>query len=195
MLLDRADRLRQIGHPGNGQPCGRPGAGLHDRTGHADTAALGDDNTVGPAQIRRTHNSPQIVGVLDSIAEDEEGRLALGLRRLEQIVKTRIRYLGCAGGHTLMIRRAAHLLQLVGGHTLDHRTALLGQGRIVASHRLRHRIGQVDRIHRAAAFQQLGHGILAPYKGIGTLGTVGRLFAFAGKFFHSVLHCIVKSRQ
>ena len=87
-----------------------------------------------------------------------------------------------------MIRRAAHLLQLVGGHTLDHRAALLGQGRIVARHRLRHCIGQVDRIHRAAAFQQLSHGIFAPYQGVGAFSTVGCQFAVAGEFFHSVLH-------
>ena len=31
MLFDRADGLRQIGHPGDGQPRGSPGAGLHDR--------------------------------------------------------------------------------------------------------------------------------------------------------------------
>lgn len=81
------------------------------------------------------------------------------------------------GGHPLVVRRAAHFLQLIARHPLDYRAALLGQGCVVARHGLGHRVRQVDRIHRAAALEQLCHGILAPHKGIGALGALRRLLA------------------
>ena len=89
-----------------------------------------------------------------------------------------------------MVRRAAHFLQLIARHPLDHRAALLGQGCVVARHGLGHRVRQVDRIHRAAALEQLCHGILAPHKGIGALGALRRLLA--GESFHSILHLACK---
>ena len=188
MLFDRADGLRQIGHPGDGQPRGSPGAGFHDRACHADTAPLGDDHAVRTAQVSRAHDSTQVVRVLDTVTQHKKRLLAFRVGGLEQIVQVRVFDLGRAGSHALVVRRAAHLLQFVGGHALDDRAALLGQGGVIARHRLGHRVSQVDRVHRAAAFQQLSHGIFAPYQGVGAFSTVGCQFAVAGEFFHSVLH-------
>lgn len=134
--------------------------------------------------------APQIVRVLDAVAQHQKGLLASGLGGAEQIVQRGVLDLGGAGGHPLVVRRAAHFLQLIARHPLDHRAALLGQGCVVARHSLGHRVCQVDRIHRAAALEQLCHGILAPHKGIGALGALRRLLA--GESFHSILHLACK---
>lgn len=47
-----------------------------------------------------------------------------------------------------------------------------------------------DHGYRAAALEQLCHGILAPHKGIGALGALRRLLA--GESFHSILHLACK---
>ena len=142
------------------------------------------------AQVGGAHDGPQIVRVLDAVAQHQKGLLAPGLGGAEQIVQRGVLDLGGAGGHPLVIRRAAHFLQLIARHPLDHRAALLGQGCVVARHGLGHRVRQVDRIHRAAALEQLCHGILAPHKGIGALGALRRLLA--GESFHSILHLACK---
>ena len=88
-LLDRADSLGQVGHAGNGQTGRSTGAGLHDRTGHADAAALGDDHAVRTAQVGGAHDGPQIVRVLNAVAQHQKGLLAPGLGGAEQIVGRR----------------------------------------------------------------------------------------------------------
>ena len=138
------------------------------------------------AQVSRAHDSTQVVRVLDTVTQHQKRLLTFRVGGLEQIVQVRVLDLGCAGSHALVVRRAAHLLQF--GHALDDRAALLGQGGVIARHRLGHRVSQVDRVHRAAAFQQLSHGIFAPYQGVGAFSTAGCQFAVAGEFFHSVLH-------
>ena len=136
---------------------------------------------MGAAQVSRADDGTQVVGVFYPIAQHQKRCFAFGLSSGKQILQRGILHLGGAGGHALVVVGTADLLQLMAGYPFDHRAGLLGQGGVIAGNRLRQRVCQIDSVHRAAAFQQLGHGIFAPYQRVGA-----RFSLLAGNLFHRV---------
>ena len=80
-----------------------------------------------------------------------------------------------------MVSCAAELLQLACGHPLNNRPGLLAQRREISGGAGLHGVGQQQRIHPGAIFEQLGHGVFAPDQGIG-LGAKGLSRFFIGTF-------------
>ena len=142
------------------------------------------------AQQSRAHDSAQIVGVFDAVAQHEEGRFALLFGSGQQVLHRCIFDLTGKGSHALMALGAGHKAQLVGVYPLDGGTGFLRHCGIVSSHSRGHALGQQHRIHAGAALQQLCDRVLAVDEAL-VPGLVVGLFAAgtAGHiaFFHEVL--------
>ena len=119
-----------------------------------------------------------VLGRLSVTAGASAGLRLDGVRL--QVLQRGVLHLGGAGGHALVLGPAAQLLQLVGGHLFDHGAGLFGQCGVVAGGRCRQAVRQVDGIRRAAAFQQLGHGVFAPDQGVLRAGVRLRRRAASG---------------
>ena len=189
LLLQAADGLADVGHPGHGQALGGTGAGLDDGGRNGSAAPLGDDDAVGAAQQRRAHHRAQIVGVLDAVAQHEEGRLALLFGDVQQLLHRDVGDLAGKGGHALMALGAGHEPQLVGVHPLDGGPHLLGHGGVVSRYRRGHALGNEHGVHAGAALEQLGDGVFAVHEALVLL--LGLLRAAAGAargvfLFHGV---------
>ena len=163
------------------------GAGFHHRAGDPHAAPAGNDHPVGAAQQRRAQDGAQVVGVLHPVTEHQEGRLTLGAGRRQQVLQGGILDLAGPGCHALVFGAdAAELLQLVAGDLLHQQSSAACQGRVVARRVAGQAVRQVDGVHRAAALQQFGHGVLAPDQGIGMFFALGAGMMFACKMFHAV---------
>ena len=82
------------------------------------------------------------MGVLDAVADHEEGRLPLGAGGGQQVVHLGVGDLAGEGGHPLVAVGAGQLPQLVGVDPLDGGPGLLGQGGVVRCDGRGHPLGQ-----------------------------------------------------
>ena len=154
----------QSGPPGHRDAGRRAGAGLHDRAGDPHAAPAGNDDPVGAAQQRRAQDRPQVVGVLDAVAQNKEGRLAPLFGQGEQILQLGIPDAGGAQRHPLVVVGAAELLQLARRHPLDHRPGFAPQRREIAGGFGVQAVGQQQGIGAGPAAQQFGDRVFAPDK-------------------------------
>ena len=83
---------------------------------------------MGPGALRRADDGAQVVGVLQLVAEDEEGGLAPLLGQLEQVLHRGVLLYGRHGHHPLVVGPAAEVVQLAGVGLFDGGAGRLGLG-------------------------------------------------------------------
>ena len=139
------------------------------------------------AQQSRAHDSAQIVGVFDAVAQHEEGRFALLFGSGQQVLHRCVFDLTGKGSHALMALGAGHQAQLVGVHPLHRGTRFLCQCGIVSRHGRSHALSNEHGVHAGTAFQQFGHRIFAINKALVLLQRLFRAAARTARlvlFFH-----------
>ena len=145
---------------------------------------------MGTAQQCAAHHRAQVVGILDAVAQHQEGHFALGLGRRHQVIHRYIFDLAGKGSHALVALGAGHQAQLVGVHPLHGSTGLLGQRGVISRHGRGHTLRDEHRVHAGAALEQLGHRVLAVDEALAFLLRFLRAAARAARlilFFHAVV--------
>jgi len=189
-LLQGAVQVDDLGH---GEAGGRAGRGLPGGGGHLRAAAVGDDDTVRAESGGGTDDGPQIVGIGDLIASDNDAVFGLGdIQDVQNIGVLVIRQLQ---GDRLVDRAAREAVELDLGH-LQHGDGVDGgefedlPQAVVALAALR----DVRGLDRQPGHQRFEDGVAPDDPIAGRLGpripglaALGKLFCLVGPVVHPVL--------
>ena len=125
-------------------------------------------------RIGRAQECTEVVRVLELVEQDEERRLSLRLRRLEDVLELGIGDGRDVGEHALMAVAAGERLDLRALHVLHDDTALFGERRDLCHGALAVAARDPELVDAAARLQRLCHGI-APDEHV--IGQFARLLA------------------
>ena len=155
LILQLPDGGGEVGNPYNGQVFHRPGGGLIHRGGQSGGPPLGDDDPMGPHGLGGADDSPQVVGVLQLVADDKKRRLAPVLGKLKKVLQPGVIVGGGHGDHPLMVPPAAEGVQLDGADLLQGDSPLLDHGDNLKDRALQLPFRDVDAFQSPPAFQGL----------------------------------------
>ena len=83
-------------------------------------AALGDDHPVRPGSLRCADNCPQVVGILNLVADNQKGSRALFPGNIQKILQGHIGSTCSRGNDPLVGSAIRHLAQLLVRYVLHH---------------------------------------------------------------------------
>jgi hypothetical protein len=130
-------------------------------SGKARCAALGNDDTVRSCALRTSDYGTEIVGILYSVKNNDEGHFAAILGDLQNILYRAIFLFSSLRGNALMNSAAAKLIELLLFY-LDYRDA--ARRRLADDHVDRAFLitaANEDLIYRSTRFQKLSHLVSA----------------------------------
>ena len=141
----------------------RTGGGLVHDGGESGAAALGDDDAVGTGALGRADDGPQVVGVADLIADDDEGRLLPLLRQGQNIADLAVFPHTGQGNDPLVGMGLAHKVQLAPVGLHHHNALLPGLGGDVPQGLVHIALGDEDFVNGPAGPQGLNDRVAAFY--------------------------------
>ena len=160
LFLQLFDAGLQIGNLGDGHILQRTGSSLSTGSIEAGAAALGNDDAVSTDDLCGTDNRTQVVGIGNTVADEQQGLLAALLGQTEDIFYSRVAGSCTQSNDALMGAGDRQAIQLVLIGLLGLNAHLTGAGDQIADGLMR--TGRKhDLVDGASALQCLFDGILA----------------------------------
>ena len=158
-LLQVVDGVVDVGDAGDLHVLHGTGGSLCNGGSQTNAAALGDDDAVGACTLGRTHDSAQVVGIAQLVADDDQGSLTTGSCLLQDLVDGGVLVGSSQGDDALMGTGEGHLVQLAAVNRNDDGAGFLG----LSSQTLQAAVGVAlcneDLVDGTACLQRLGQGV------------------------------------